>query len=176
MPDANRGVVPRPAARSGTRRGDVPPQRNGRKEVATNRRAFHDYFIDETYEAGLQLLGTEVKSLRGGRANLRDGFVRVENNEAWLEDVHISPYAEASVAQHEPKRRRKLLLHRGEIASLIGKVRQKGYTLIPLRLYFVRNRAKVEIGLARGKRQYDKRQTIAAADAKREMERAIRRG
>ena len=146
------------------------------KEVATNRRAFHDYFVDEKYEAGMQLLGTEVKSLRGGRANLRDGYVRIAGNEAWLENVHISPYAQGNLQNHEPMRSRKLLLHRQEIASLIGKVRQKGYTLIPLRLYFVRNKAKVEVGLVRGKRQFDKREALAEADAKREMARAMRRG
>lgn len=145
------------------------------KEIATNRRAFHDYFIDEKYEAGLALTGTEVKSLRAGKANLRDGFVRVGGTEAWLENVHISPYTQGGYVNHEPMRPRKLLLHRREIASLIGKVRQKGYTLIPLRMYFSGNHAKVEIGLARGKRQYDKRVALAEADARREMERAVRR-
>ena len=145
------------------------------KEIATNRRAFHDYFIDEQFEAGMVLLGTEVKSLRAGKANLRDGFVRVDGNEMWLENVHISPYTQGGYVNHEPMRPRKLLLHRKEIASLIGKVRQKGYTLIPLRMYFAGNHAKVEVGLARGKRQYDKRQALAEADAKREMERATRR-
>jgi SsrA-binding protein len=143
--------------------------------VAVNRRAYHDYFIDETYEAGLALQGTEVKSLRAGRANLRDGYVRVERGEAWLENVHISPYTQGGYANHEPLRPRKLLLHAREIASLVGKIKQRGYTLIPLRLYFAHNRAKVELGLARGKRQYDKRQALAAADARRDMERAIRR-
>ena len=150
---------------------DAPP-----KEIASNRRAFHDYFIDERLEAGLELLGTEVKSLRAGRANLRDGYVRITGDEAWLENVHISPYPQGNLQNHEPMRPRKLLLHRKEIDSLIGKVRQKGYTLIPLRVYFVRNRAKVEVGLARGKRQYDKREALAEADAKREMARAVRRG
>jgi SsrA-binding protein len=154
----------------------MPEEKKARKEVATNRRAYHDYFVDETYEAGLQLVGTEVKSLRAGKCNLRDGYVRIAGNEAWLENVHISHYPEASWAQHDPTRPRKLLLHREEIATLIGKVRQKGYTLIPLRVYFARNRAKVEVGLARGKKQFDKRQSIAEADAKREMERALRRG
>ena len=144
------------------------------RDVAVNRRAYHDYFIDETYEAGLALQGTEVKSLRAGRANLRDGYVRVERGEPWLENVHISPYTQGGYANHEPLRSRKLLLHGREIASLVGKIKQKGYTLIPLRLYFARNRAKVELGLARGKRQYDKRQALATADARREMERAIR--
>ncbi|HEY7198617.1 MAG TPA: SsrA-binding protein SmpB, partial [Candidatus Dormibacteraeota bacterium] len=151
----------------------MPEQRN--RDVAVNRRAWHDYFIDEQYEAGLVLTGTEVKSLRAGKANLRDGYVRIDGREAWLENVHISSYAQAGYGNHDPTRSRKLLLHGKEIASLIGKVRQRGYTVIPLRLYFTRNHAKVEIGLARGKRQYDKRQALAEADAKREMERAVRR-
>jgi SsrA-binding protein len=151
----------------------VPEQR--RRDVAVNRRAFHDYFIDERYEAGLVLTGTEVKSLRAGRANLADGYVRIDGREAWLENVHISAYAQGGYVNHEPRRPRKLLLHAKEIASLVGKVKQRGYTLIPLRLYFSRNHAKVEIGLGRGKRQYDKRQALAEADARREMERAIRR-
>jgi SsrA-binding protein len=151
------------------------PERDGGKDVAVNRRAYHDYFIDEKYEAGVMLTGTEIKSVRNGRANLRDGFVRIDNNEAWLENVHISPYAQGNVMNQEPVRPRKLLLHRKEISSLIGKVKQKGYTLIPLRVYIARNRAKVEVGLARGKRQYDKREAIAARDAKREIERAMRR-
>jgi SsrA-binding protein len=145
------------------------------RDVAVNRRAYHDYFIDEKYEAGVMLTGTEIKSVRNGRANLRDGFVRIDNGEAWLENVHISPYAQGNLMNQEPLRPRKLLLHRKEISSLIGKVKQKGYTLIPLRVYIARNRAKVEIGLARGKRQYDKREAIAARDAKREIERATRR-
>ena len=150
------------------------PEQRGR-DVAVNRRAFHDYFIDERYEAGLVLTGTEVKSLRAGKVNLRDGYVRLEGHEAWLENVHISGYAQGGYANHEPLRSRKLLLHGKEIASLIGKVKQRGYTLIPLRLYFARNRAKVEVGLGRGKRQYDKRHVLAEADARREMERALRR-
>ena len=145
------------------------------RDLAVNRRAYHDYFIDERYEAGMMLTGPEIKSVRNGRANLRDGFVRIDNGEAWLENVHISPYAQGNVLTQEPLRPRKLLLHRKEISSLIGKVKQKGYTLIPLRIYIARNRAKVEVGLARGKRQYDKREAIAARDAKREIERAMRR-
>lgn len=145
------------------------------RNVAVNRRAYHDYFIDEKLEAGLVLVGTEVKSLRAGRGNISDGYVRFEGREAWLENVHISPYAQGGYVNHEPLRPRKLLLHADEIASLTGKVKQRGYTLIPLRLYFARNRAKVEIGLGRGKRQYDKRQAIATADAKRDMERALKR-
>ena len=146
------------------------------RNVAVNRRAFHDYFIDEKYECGIVLMGTEVKSLRAGRCNLRDGFARIDENEAWLENVHISPYEQGNLMNHEPIRPRKLLLHRKQIATLIGKVRQKGYTLIPLRVYFVRNHAKVELGLARGKREYDKREAIAERDAKREIARAMRRG
>ncbi len=145
------------------------------RDLAVNRRAYHDYFIDEKYEAGVMLTGTEIKSVRNGRANLRDGFVRIDNGEAWLENVHISPYAQGNLMNQEPLRPRKLLLHRKEISSLIGKVKQKGYTLVPLRVYIARNRAKVEIGLGRGKRQYDKREAIAARDAKREIERAMRR-
>ena len=146
------------------------------RNVAVNRRAFHDYFIDEKYECGIVLTGTEVKSLRAGRCNLRDGFARIDENEAWLENVHISPYEQGNLMNHEPIRPRKLLLHRRQIATLIGKVRQKGYTLIPLRVYFVRNHAKVELGLARGKREYDKREAIAERDAKREIARVMRRG
>jgi len=145
------------------------------RDVAVNRRAYHDYFVDEKYEAGIMLTGTEVKSVRAGRCNLRDGFVRIDGREAWLENVHISPYAQANVMNHDPMRPRKLLLHRKQIATLIGKVRQKGYTLIPLRVYFSRNHAKVEVGLARGKREYDKREAIAERDAKREIARAMRR-
>jgi len=146
------------------------------RDVAVNRRAYHDYFIDEKYEAGMLLTGTEVKSVRNGRANLRDGYVRIDNGEAWLENVHISPYAQGNLNNHEPMRPRKLLLHRNEISSLIGKVKQRGYTLVPLRIYFTRNHAKVEVGLARGKRQFDKREAIAEREAKREIARAMRRG
>lgn len=146
-----------------------------RREVAVNRRAFHDYFVDEEIEAGLVLTGTEVKSLRAGRCSLREGYVRIDNDEAWLEQVHISPYEKGGYENHDPLRPRKLLLHRSQIASLIGRSRQKGYTLIPLRIYFSRNRAKVSVGLCRGKRQYDKRQALAEADAKREIERLLKR-
>ena len=150
-------------------------KKDSERDKAVNRRAFHDYFIDEKFECGMVLTGTEVKSIREGRCNLREGYVRIDGNEAWLENVHISPYEQGNLMNHEPLRPRKLLLHRKQIASLIGKVRQKGYTLIPLRVYFSRNHAKVEIGLCRGKRQYDKREAIAERDAKREIERAMRR-
>ena len=152
------------------------PERDAERDVALNRRAYHDFFIDEKYEAGVMLTGTEIKSVRNGRANLRDGYVRIESGEAWLENVHISPYAQGNVMNQEPLRPRKLLLHRKEISSLIGKVKQKGYTLIPLRMYIRRNHAKVEVGLARGKKQYDKREAIAEREAKREIARAVRRG
>ena len=154
----------------------MPEKKDEReRDAAVNRRAYHDYFVDEKYEAGVVLTGTEVKSLRAGRCNLRDGFVRIDGNEAWLENVHISPYAQGNLMNHDPLRPRKLLLHRRQIATLIGKVRQKGYTLIPLRMYFSRNHAKVEVGLARGKREFDKREAIAERDAKREIARAMRR-
>jgi SsrA-binding protein len=153
----------------------MPEKDERERDVAVNRRAYHDYFVDEKYEAGLVLTGTEVKSLRAGRCNLRDGFVRIDGHEAWLENVHISPYAQGNLMNHDPLRPRKLLLHRKQIATLIGKVRQKGYTLVPLRVYFSHNHAKVEVGLARGKREYDKREAIAERDAKREIARAMRR-
>src|SRR5256886_2900333 len=142
-------------------RNPRPPSRcwampdKSERDLAVNRRAYHDYFIDEKYEAGVMLTGTEVKSVRNGRANLRDGFVRIDNGEAWLENVHISPYAEGNLMNHDPMRPRKLLLHRKEISSLIGKGKQEGYTLIPLRVCIARNRAKGEDGLARGKRRKD---------------------
>src|ERR1700682_6338566 len=154
----------------------MPEKEEKERDVAVNRRAYHDYFIDEKLEAGMMLTGTEVKSMRGGRTNLRDGFVRIDGREAWLENVHISPYEQGNVIHHGPLRPRKPLMHRKQIASLIGKVKQKGYTLIPLRVYFSRNHAKVEVGLARGKKQYDKREAIAERDAKREIARAVRRG
>jgi SsrA-binding protein len=145
------------------------------RTIAVNRKARHDYFIDETFEAGLVLSGSEVKSLRDGRANLRDSFARMSGGEAILMNVHISPYDPAARENHEPTRGRKLLLHRRELDRLGGKLREKGLTLIPLRLYFnARGRAKVEIGLAHGKRQYDKRQTIKEREAGRETARALR--
>ncbi len=150
-------------------------KKGGDREIAVNRRAFHDYFIDERFEAGIVLTGTEVKSVRGGKVNLRDGYVRIDGHEAWLENVHISPYTQGGYVNHEPMRSRKLLLHSDEIASLIGKLRQKGYTMVPLRVYFARNKAKAEVGPARGRRFYAKRAALAEADAKREMARALKR-
>lgn len=144
------------------------------RTVATNRKARHDYFIDETYETGIVLTGTEIKSVRAGRVNLRDSYAQVKNGELWLIDTHIAPYKQAGRSSHEPKRPRKLLMHRHEINRLQGKVQEKGYTIIPLRLYFRNDKwVKVEIALARGKRLYDKRRAIRERDAQRETERAL---
>jgi SsrA-binding protein len=146
----------------------------GMKQVAANRKAYHDYFVEETYEAGLALVGTEVKSLRDGRINLRDSFAEIRGHELYLVGVHISPYAQGNLANHDPLRARKLLLHAREIDRIIGKVNERGYTIVPTKVYFKGSRAKVEIGLARGKRQYDKRADLAKKDAQRDMERALR--
>lgn len=142
--------------------------------VASNRKAYHDYTIEDTFEAGIVLIGSEIKSLRAGRANLRDGYAAIENGEVWMHNVHIAPYDPASRYGHEPRRKRKLLLHKREIARLDRRVQEKGYTLVPVRLYLRGNLAKVELALARGKRQYDKRAAIAERDARRRAERAIR--
>ncbi len=145
------------------------------RAVATNRRARHDYEIEETYEAGMVLVGSEVKSLRAGRASLAEAYARVTDGEVWLDGLHIPPYAQAAGRGHEPRRPRKLLLHRGEIDRLIGKTQERGLTLVPLRLYFRRGVAKVELGLGRGKRRYEKRQAIAEREHRREMEREVAR-
>lgn len=142
--------------------------------VATNRKAYHDYFIEETIEAGMALQGTEVKSLRLGLANLVDSYAIFRNNEAFLLNASISPYPQGNIMNHEPTRTRKLLLHREEMRKLIGKMTQKSQTLIPLKIYFVRGKAKVLLGLAKGKRSYDKRETIKAKETKREMERMVK--
>lgn len=144
------------------------------KVVATNRKATHDYEILETYEAGLVLQGTEVKSLREGRADLKESFARIENGEAWLLGCHIAPYAQGNRANHDPLRRRKLLLHRAELNRLLGKTREKGLTLVPLRLYFKDGRAKLEFGLAKGRKLLDKRQAIREREARRELDKAVR--
>jgi SsrA-binding protein len=147
----------------------------GRKLVAQNKKARHDYHIEETFEAGLVLVGTEVKSLRSGRASLVDGFGEVHNGEAFLHAVHIPVYTEGTWTNHEPRRVRKMLLHRSEIEKIDSRIKERGFTLVPLALYFKDGRAKVEIGLARGKKSYDKRQAIAERTAKREAEVAIGR-
>ncbi|MBI2466420.1 MAG: SsrA-binding protein SmpB [Candidatus Rokubacteria bacterium] len=144
------------------------------KLVASNRKARHAYDILETYEAGLVLRGTEVKALRAGRADLKESYARIEGEEAWLLGCHISPYAQGNRWNHDPLRPRKLLLHRAELRRLLGKVMEKGLTLVPLRLYFRRGRAKVELGLARGRKLLDKRHVIREREERREMDRALR--
>jgi SsrA-binding protein len=144
------------------------------KVIATNRKARHEYQFHDTYEAGLVLQGSEIKSIRARKVSLQQGFVTFEGGEAWLVDVHIAAYDPASRQNHDPKRRRKLLLHRREIDRLAGRAQQKGYTVIPTKLYLKDGRAKIEIALARGKRQYDKRRAIAERDSKRQVERALK--
>ncbi|AUA13410.1 SsrA-binding protein SmpB [Streptomyces sp. SID8361] len=145
----------------------------GRKLIAQNKKARHDYHILDTYECGLVLTGTEVKSLRQGRASLADGFAQLDGGEAWLHNVHIPEYSQGTWTNHSARRRRKLLLHRAEIDKLIGKTQETGHTLVPLALYFKDGRAKVEVALARGKKEYDKRQTLREKQDRREAERAI---
>lgn len=143
----------------------------GEKTVVTNRKARHDYFIIESYEAGIALKGTEVKSLRGGDGNLNDAYAMLNDGEVWLLNMHISPYEQGNINNHEPRRERKLLLNKKEIRRLIGRTAEKGLTLIPLRVYFKKRRVKVEIGLAKGKKMYDKREDIKRREHEREMER-----
>lgn len=142
--------------------------------VTTNRKAYHDYFVEETLEAGVVLQGTEVKSLRSGLANLMDSYAIVKNNEVFLFNANISPYPYGNIMNHEPLRTRKLLLHKDEIRKMTGKITQKGYTLIPLKIYFIRGKAKVLLGLAKGKKAFDKRETIKEKESKREVERAVK--
>lgn len=144
------------------------------KIVAQNRKAFHDYSIEETIEAGIVLTGTEVKSLREGKANLKDSYVLIKDEEVLLLNCHISPYTHGNIMNHDPVRTRKLLLHKKEIARIQAKALQKGYSLIPLKIYFKESRAKVEIGLARGKKMYEKRDSIKKREADREIERAMK--
>ena len=145
----------------------------GEETVALNRRARHEYTIDETFEAGLVLTGTEIKSVRARKVNLADAYARVERGEAWLIGAHIAPFEGGNRLNHEPKRTRKLLLHRSEIDELLGRAARKGQTIVPLRLYISRGRAKVELGLARGKQLHDKRRDIAERDARREVAREL---
>lgn len=149
------------------------PREAGKKIIANNKKARHDYLIEETVEAGLVLMGTEVKSLRMGRANLTDGFASERGGELWLENVHIPEYLQGTWTNHSAKRRRKLLMHRSEIDKLISKSRESGHTLIPLSLYFLDGRAKVEIGLAKGKKLHDKRQALRERQDNREAQRAV---
>ena len=147
----------------------------GKKLIAQNKKARHDYFIDEVFEVGLVLIGTEVKSLRAGRATLTDGYASVEDGELWLSGVHIPEYNEGSWTNHEPRRKRKLLLHKREVSRLIGTLKEGGLTLIPLSLYFKDGKAKVEMGLARGKKAHDKRATLMEKQANREVDRELAR-
>ncbi len=146
----------------------------GIKVIATNRKARYEYHFHGTYEAGLVLMGSEIKSIRAGRVSLQEGYVLFEGGEAWLVNVHVAQYDPASQQNHEPRRRRKLLLHRREIDRLRSRAQEKGFTVVPTSLYLKDGRAKVEIALARGKKQYDKRQTIAKRDSQRQMERAVK--
>ena len=148
-------------------------KQEGPRAIATNRKALHDYFIDETHEAGIVLTGSEVKSIRAGRVNLRDSYVQVRDGELWLIDAHIAPYNQASRENHTPRRDRKLLMHRREINRLDYKVQAKGRTIVPLKMYFSNNRIKVEIALAQGKRMYDKRAAIAKREADKQLRRAL---
>ena len=157
---------------SHTRNGK--PSADGFELVVDNRKAHHDFFIEETLEAGLALTGTEVKSLRAHRANLRDSYARIKNGEAFLESVHIGAYAPAGQFSHKETRPRKLLMHRREIDKLWGRVREKGYSIVPLKIYFKNGRAKVELGLAKGKHSYDKRDVLARRASDREIERALK--
>lgn len=150
------------------------PKESGLKVVATNRKARHDYTILDTFEAGMALMGTEVKSLREGRASLVDGYAFVDGGEAWLDAVYIPEYLDGTWNNHAPRRKRKLLLHKQQILKLSNKVKEGGYTIIPLQLYFSDGRAKVEIAVAKGKRDYDKRQALRERQDKREADRAIR--
>ena len=156
-------------------RGEDMGQKNSTvKTVCENRKARHDYFIHETYEAGMELFGTEVKSLRAGKANLKDSYAVIKKGEMYLENMHISPYEQGNIFNRDPLRPKRLLLHKNEILKLFGQTREKGYTLVPLKVYFKRGRAKVELALASGKHTYDKRRDLADKAAKREMERALK--
>ena len=145
------------------------------KVVATNRKARHDYIVEDKYEAGMVLTGSEIKSIRAGQINLRDSYAAIREGEIWLLNAHISPYKQANRENHEPRRERKLLLHRREISRLTGKLQEKGLTLVPLQVYLKNGRAKIELGLARGKKTYDKRQTLRERTDQRQIERAMGR-
>lgn len=144
------------------------------KLIANNKKAYHDYFIDETYEAGISLHGTEVKSMRMGKCSIKESFIRIENGEMFVYGMHISPYEKGNIFNKDPLRIKKLLMHRAEINKLMGKIKEKGYTLVPLQVYFMNGKAKVEIGLARGKKLYDKREAIAKKDQRREAEKEFK--
>ena len=144
------------------------------KLVANNKKAYHDYFVDEKFEAGLVLHGTEVKSLRLGKCSIKEAFIRIENGEVWIYGMHISPYEMGNIFNKDPLRPKKLLLHKYEINKLLGKIKEKGFTLVPLQVYFKDGKAKIEMGLCRGKKMYDKRQDIAKKDQRREAEKEFK--
>jgi SsrA-binding protein len=167
------------AGKNGSATGGVaakrtPSDRPAERAFATNRKAYHDYEVLESLEAGIELTGTEIKSIRAGKVNLRESYARVQNGEAWLYNMHISPYDQGNRWNHEPLRPRKLLLHRGEIGRLASKSQEQGLTLVPLRMYPARGHAKVEIAIVRGKRQYDKRHVIADRESKRDLDRVVK--
>jgi len=151
----------------------MKPAADDTRQIAANRKAFHDYFVEDRIEAGIALVGTEVKSLREGRVNLRDSYAEVREGEVYLIGTHISPYEQGNISNHDPLRPRKLLLHAREIARLQQKINERGYTLVPTRMYFRGSRVKIEIALAHGKKQYDKRADLATRDAQRDVERAL---
>lgn len=146
----------------------------GIKVISDNRKAYHEYFVEEKLETGIILTGTEIKSIRNGRVNLKDSYARIENGEVWLYQMHISPYEQGNRFNHDPLRKRKLLLNRSEISKLVGKVQQEGLTLVPTKIYLRKGLAKIELGICKGKKNYDKRQDIAERDAKRDIERSLR--
>lgn len=148
--------------------------KEGTKQVAANRKAWHDYFIEEKYEAGIELFGTEVKSVRQGTVSLTDAYCIFKNGELFVKGMHISPYEKGNIFNKDPLREKRLLMHKREIMQLFGRIKQDGYSLIPLCVYFRRSKIKVEIGLARGKKMHDKRETLASRDASREMDRAMK--
>lgn len=149
-------------------------KKEAQKLIANNKKAFHDYFIEETYEAGVALHGTEVKSMRLGKCSIKESFIRIENGEVFVYGMHVSPYEKGNIFNKDPMRVKKLLMHRYEINKLAGKIAEKGYTLVPLQVYFREGKVKVEIGLAKGKKLYDKRESIAKKDQRREMEREFK--
>ena len=149
-------------------------EKETQKLVANNKKAYHDYFIDETYETGIALHGTEVKSIRMGKCSIKESFIRIENGEVFVYGMHVSPYEKGNIFNKDPLRVKKLLMHRSEINKLMGKIKEKGYTLVPLQVYFKKGRVKVEIGLTRGKKLYDKRADIAKKDQKREAEKEFK--
>jgi SsrA-binding protein len=155
-------------------RGGTQMSSGGIKVVSENRKAFHDYFIEDRIEAGIILTGTEIKSIRNGKVNLKDSYARLDNGEIWVNQMHISPYEQGNRFNHDPLRPRKLLLHRAEINKLVGKIQLQGLTLIPTKIYLKKGMAKIELGVAQGKKNYDKRQALAEREGKRDIERALK--